>query len=123
MAFEKYAAAAKADGRWFGALKAIVRGEDWSTTIALEADLSAITFTGAVLLNPAAETPLATFGFVVGTYSDGLTELTPTLTEGDVDAMPADGDADFVEEVFFYILADGDLFAAGTIPVLDLGTA
>lgn len=122
MEFDTWAATLKADGQWLGPIKSIVRGSDWGTTIAFAEDLSAGTFTGAVKLNPKADSPLASFDIVVGAYIDGETEIGLSLTSGDVDAMPSDDDGNYVEEVVFYILEDGELFAAGTIPVLDLET-
>lgn len=115
---------------WLGTLRAagkggqrlpqltIDRGLDYSKVLAFGADLSADTITATMRASPdAGGAALAEFTVAVGSYSGGVTEVTISLTDTQTAALPADSDADGVEEFVFDLLRNGQRLLAGTIPI------
>lgn len=96
----------------------IDRGLAYSKVLGFGADLSGDTITSVLRASPdAGGAPLATFDVTVGSYSGGITQVTLALTDDETAALPADSDADGVEEFVFDLLRNGERLMAGTIPV------
>jgi hypothetical protein len=91
-------------------LTPITRGMAYLHVMAVEADVSMDAFAANLRLSPDAAAPLqAEFDIDVGDYADGVTVLTLTLSEADVEAITAtDGDLDGLEELVFYLFHTPD---------------
>lgn len=103
----------------------IDRGLAYSKTLAFGMDLSADTFTASLKASPdgPALSPAIDFTVTVGSYSGGQTLVTLALSAATTATIPADADADGIEEFPFDLLrrvggaGDKKRFIAGLIPV------
>lgn len=96
----------------------IDRGLPYEKIIAFGADLSGDTITASLRASPDAADPVTqAFSVSVGAYADGVTEVTLSLTKTQTATLPADGDADGVEELVFDLLRNDARLLAGTIPI------
>ena len=104
-------------------LKSIVRGRPYSLSFAVEYDVSGDVFLASLRQIPDAEgATRADFAVDVGAFTDGVTVVTLSLTTGQTNALPADGNFDGVLELVFDLIrtpAGGDAyrFLGGVIPV------
>lgn len=109
--------------------KSIVRDLPYELVLAISSDVSADAFSASLRLSPDADgATLADFTVVVGSYASGATNVTLSLTKTQVNALPADADADGLEELLFDVLhtpSGGTQYRmlAGAIPVSGKVTA
>ncbi|MBB3035370.1 hypothetical protein [Alteriqipengyuania lutimaris] len=98
------------------ALPSITRGQAYTASVGFPVDVSGDSFAGQLRLSPdAAGDPLADFTVTPGDYADGSTIVTLSLSAGQTGALPADGDADGLEEVVFEVLRNGARCFAGNV--------
>ena len=109
------------------AISPIDRGLAYDYTLDFDSDVSADTFEGALraapVSDPTVTTALAEFTVTVGTFADGVTPVTFSLTETQVEALPADADGDAVHTLYWDILRTPSggsqyRFAAGYVEIL-----
>jgi hypothetical protein len=116
---------------WLAALKAagkggvnlpqltIDRGLPYSKIISFGVNIQGDTVTASLRASPDAADPvIESFSVSVGTYTDGATEVTLTLTKTQTAGLPADTDADGEERLVFDMLRNDKRLLAGTIPVV-----
>lgn len=104
-------------------MRAIDRGLPYVYMMAVGMNVSADSFAASIRAAPdAAGSTLADFDVTVGAYANGVTTITLKLTKTQTAALPADGDADGLEELVFDILrtpsgGTQQRFMAGVIQV------
>lgn len=92
------------DGKAGPTLPSITRGEPYSVSFSLPWDASNDTFTAALRIAPdAADPPIASFTATPGSYVSGATTLVLSLNQAAIDALPADGDANGLEELVYSV--------------------
>jgi len=99
----------------------IQRGGIYTLPVWLPWDASAETFTAQITLSPDGDGPIS-FAVDVGSYSDGFTLVTLSLTAMQTTALAPDGDGDGLSEVLFDLLRDDGVqpeyrLFGGVIPI------
>lgn len=106
--------------------KTMRRDLPYSLVLTFNADYSADTFDAALRLGPDTASELVSFSVSVGSYVDGWTNVTLSLTKSQVATVAAaasDGDLDGLAEVVFDLLhtpsgGTQQLMLGGTIPLI-----
>lgn len=84
-----------------------VRGQSLSHTVRYTGDWSASSLTGSVKAAPDAATELAVFAVSSPVFADGVTSWFISLSASQTAALPADGDANGIEDFVYDVLIDG----------------
>lgn len=103
-----------ADSKGGVPLPSITRGEDYEKVFTLPIDVSGDTFAGALALAPDGD-DLAALTVTPGAWDGEVNPVTITLSQGVVDGLPADQDADGLAELVYSIQRNGKRLFAGNV--------